>query len=57
MLKQQIIDAMAAGRKCYWRNTGYRVVVKNGDLYTLCVNGSMQFLDDPYLADVYESKE
>lgn len=54
MLRQQIIDALAAGQKCYWINRAYQVILSGDELRIVCsINGSVQYLDDSYLKDVF----
>lgn len=53
MTKAQIIAAINDGKHCHWRSSSYTVINRNNELWTKCLNGSMQFLDDSYLPDVY----
>ena len=54
MTRQQIIEALDAGQKCYWINRAYQVTLSGGQLRIVCsINGSVQYLDDSYLKDVF----
>lgn len=57
MLRQQIIDAINSGRKFCWKSRFYSVIVQGQELMIKGLNGSIQYLSDAYLPDVYESKE
>ena len=56
MLRQQILDAINSGRKFCWKSRFYSVIVQGQELMIKGLNGSIQYLSDAYLPDVYEAE-
>ena len=54
MTKLEIIQALNNGLKVYWSNTGYKVFLDNGCLYTIFIyNDSMCGLNESEYKDCF----